>query len=50
VERFNESLRDEVDLPGIVERLNPVVNQVIGPHHVSVWLLDSPQGRTVPPP
>jgi hypothetical protein len=42
VERFTESLRDEVDLEGIVGRLNSVLNHVIEPRHVSVWLSDVP--------
>ncbi|MCA1735347.1 MAG: hypothetical protein LC739_04320 [Actinobacteria bacterium] len=45
VERFTEGLRDEVDLQGIVGRLNNVLNQVIEPRHVSVWLNDVPFRR-----
>lgn len=40
VEGFTEGLRQEVDLRGIVRRLNNVLNQVIEPRQISIWLND----------
>jgi hypothetical protein len=42
VERFTQGLRDEVDLQGIVGRLNNVLHHVIEPRYVAVWLSDVP--------
>jgi hypothetical protein len=42
VEGFTEHLRHEVDLHGIVGRLREVVDQVIEPDRMSIWLSEVP--------
>jgi hypothetical protein len=44
VEGFTENLRHEVDLQGIVGRLREVVDQVIEPDRLSIWLSAVPVG------
>jgi len=48
MEKFAEGLRDEMDLAGIIGRLDIVLKEVIQPRHVSVWLRDvrGPGGRS----
>jgi hypothetical protein len=38
VERFIEDLRHEVDLVGVVEKLDQVLVEVIQPRHLSLWV------------
>jgi hypothetical protein len=38
VERFVEDLRHEVDLVGVVEKLDQVLVEVIQPRHLSLWV------------
>jgi hypothetical protein len=48
MERFAEGLRDEMDLAGIIGRLDIVLKEVIQPRHVSLWLREvrNPGGRS----
>jgi hypothetical protein len=38
---FSETLRDEVDLDQLCERLLGVVEETMQPEHVSLWLIES---------
>lgn len=46
MEKFAEGLRDDVDLTVIIRRLDKVMNDVIQPRHVSVWLRTSPRANS----
>ena len=51
VERFSVQLRDEVDLDVLGRSLLSVVDQVLAPEHLGLWLSGKPadQGQQLPP-